>query len=80
MEHRTFIRHAQTFRDCSHAANGFKGRKAVCPSLAGLSVGKIAVASTTFSLRELDASPPRGGRLTRHFSSAADVTFSRPDA
>ena len=83
MEQRTFIRHAQTFRDCSYAADGrhkgFKSRKAACPSLADLSVGPFAVASRTVVTGELDASPPRGGRLTRHLSSAADVTFSRPN-
>ncbi len=52
MEQRTFIRRAQTFHQCSHAASGFKGLKAACPSLAGTSVGKIAVAATTFSARE----------------------------
>ncbi len=43
MRQRTFIRHAQAFRDCSHAAEGrrkgFKSRKAACPSWAGSSVG-----------------------------------------
>lgn len=80
MEQQTFIRHAQTFSDCSHAPKGFTGPKAAYSSLAGLGVGSIAVASTTLGSRELDASPPRGGRLSGHFSSAADVTFSRPDA
>ena len=85
MEQRTFIRDAQTFRDCSHAANGrrkgFKSRNAACPSLVGLGIGPIAVASTTPSTREFDASPLQGCRLTRHFFSlAADLTLPRRDA
>jgi hypothetical protein len=44
-----------------------RSRTAACPSLVGLGIGPIAVASTTASTREFDASPPQGCRLTRHF-------------
>src|SRR5271166_259313 len=55
-----------------------QSRTAACPSLVGLGIGPIAVASTTPSTREFDASPLQGCRLTCHFFVGSRPNVAAP--